>query len=221
LSAALRELREAYDNLLLQSRDYLHEAFGVAQQAERLRENLRVRASFLQGRSIEPILTRFVFAATDDQTDDTQWLKAVVMVISDKPSESWTDADAEAFELKLADVARRFKYLEAIAADNNALWTGQAEARRISLIGTDGKETCEIAWIDEKQRAHFDALAEDILQTHPLDMAERRGLLAVLAEKILNPVVGADTKWQKTRGGKETDSKEGQQGETHSRHFRR
>jgi hypothetical protein len=221
LSAALRELREAYDNLLLQSRDYLHEAFGVAQQAERLRENLRVRASFLQGRSIEPILTRFVFAATDDQADDAQWLKAVVMVVSDKPSESWTDADAEAFELKLADVARRFKYLEAIAADNNSLWMGQAEARRISLIGTDGKETCEIAWIDEKQRAHFDALAEDILHTHPLDMAERRGLLAVLAEKILNPVVSADTKWQKTRGSKETDSKEGQQGETHSRHFRR
>lgn len=221
LSAALRELREAYDNLLLQSRDYLHEAFGVAQQAERLRENLRVRASFLQGRSIEPILTRFVFAATDDQTDDAQWLKAVVMVISDKPSESWTDADAEAFELKLADVARRFKYLEAIAADNNALWIGQAEARRISLIGTDGKETCEIAWIDEKQRAHFDVLAEDILQAHPLDMAERRGLLAVLADKILNPVIGADANLQKTLGGKGKDSKEGQQGETHSRHFRR
>lgn len=221
LSAALRELREAYDNLLLQSRNYLHEAFGVAQQAERLRENLRVRASFLQGRSIEPILTRFVFAATDDQTDDIQWLKSVIMVISDKPSESWTDADAEAFELKLADVARRFKYLEAIAADNNALWAGQAEARRISLIGTDGKEACEIAWIDEKQRAHFDALANDILHTHPLDMAERRVLLAVLAEKILNPAVRAGTRWQETSDGKGKDSKEGQRGEAHPRHFRR
>lgn len=221
LSAALRELREAYDNLLLQSRDYLHEAFGVAQQAERLRENLRVRASFLQGRSIEPILTRFVFAATDDQTDDAQWLKAVIMVISDKPSESWTDADAEAFELKLADVARRFKYLEAIAADNNALWASQAEARRISLIGTDGKEICEIAWIDEKQRAHFNAIAEDILQTRSLDMAERRVLLAVLAEKVLNSTSGADLNIQKTLGGKGKGSNEGEQGETHSRHFRR
>lgn len=205
LSDALRELREAYDNILLQSRDYLYEAFGVAQQAERLRENLRVRASFLQGRSIEPILTRFVFAVTDDQTDDVQWLKAVIMVISDKPSESWTDADAEAFELKLADVARRFKYLEAIAADNNALWTDQAEARRISLIGTDGKETCEIAWIDDRQRAHFDVLAENILQAYPLDMAERRGLLAILAEKILNPAIGADTTLQKKLGDKGKD----------------
>ncbi len=221
LSAALRELREAYDNILLQSRDYLYEAFGVAQQAERLRENLRVRASFLQGRSIEPILTRFVFAVTDDQSDDAQWLKAIIMVISDKPSESWTDVDTEAFELKLADVARRFKYLEAIAADKNGLWTGQAEARRISLIGTDGKETCEIAWIDEKQRAHFDALAEDILQAHPLDMAERRGLLAVLAEKILNPAIGTVATLQKTLEGKGNDSKEGAQLETHSRHFRR
>lgn len=221
LSVALRELREAYDNLLLQSRDYLHAAFGVAQQAERLRENLRVRASFLQGRSIEPILTRFVFAATDGQTDDAQWLKAVLMVISDKPSESWTDADAESFELKLADVARRFKHLEAIAADNNALWEGQAEARRMSLIGTDGKEICEVAWIDERQRARFDALAEDILQTHSLDAAERRVLLAVLAEKILNPVVGAGTKWQKTRKSEKEESVEGRHNETHPRHFRR
>jgi hypothetical protein len=221
LSVALRELREAYDNLLLQSRDYLHEAFGVAQQTERLRENLRVRASFLQGRSIEPVLTRFVFAATDSQPDDTQWLKAVLMVISEKPTESWTDADAEAFELKLADVARRFKHLEAIAADNNALWEGQAEARRISLIGTDGKETCEVAWIDEKQRAHFDAMAEDILKTHSLDSAERRVLLAVLAEKVLNPVVGAGTKWQKARDGEKKDLGEGKHSETHPRRFRR
>lgn len=221
LSAALRELREVYDNLLLQTRDYLHEAFGVTQQTERLRENLRVRASFLQGRSIEPILTRFVFAATDDQTDDTQWLKAVVMVIADKPTESWTDTDAEAFELKLADVARRFKYLEAIAADNQALWTGQAEARRISLIGTDGKETCEIAWIDESQRAHFDKLAEEILQEQPLDAAAQRVLLAVLAEKILQPAVKPATKWQKPGGSKEKTGKEGQPDETHSRHFRR
>jgi hypothetical protein len=166
-------------------------------------------------------LTRFVFAATDSQTDDAQWLKAVLMVISDKPSESWTDADTEAFELKLADVARRFKHLEAIAADNNAMWEGQAEARRISLIGTDGKETCEVAWIDEKQRAHFDALAEDILRTHSLDSAERRVLLAVLAEKVLNPVVGASMKWQTARDSEKTDSEEGKHSETHPRYFRR
>lgn len=220
LNTALLELRVAYDNLLLQARDYLHEAFGVTQSAERLRENLRVRASFLQGRSIEPILTRFVFAATDDQTDDVQWLKAVAMVIADKPTESWLDADAEAFELKLADVARRFRYLEAIAANNQALWAGQAEARRISLIGTDGKETCEIAWIDENQRAHFDKIADDILQAQSLDTAGRRVLLAVLAEKVLNAQANADLQWRKPRG-KENEMKGDQPDETYSRHFRR
>jgi hypothetical protein len=89
------------------------------------------------------------------------------------------------------------------------------------LISTDGKETCEVAWIDEKQRVHFDALAEDILQTHVLDLAERRVLLVVLAEKILNTIVGADTKWQKTHSGEDKDSKEGQLSEAHPRHFRR
>jgi hypothetical protein len=217
LSSTLRELREAYDTLLLQSREYLQEAFGVAHQVERLRENLCTRANFLQGRSIEPTLSRFVLAATDDQADDSQWLKSVLMVISDKPSESWTDADLEAFELKLADVARRFKYLEAISADNNAGWADQIEAHRISLVRADGKETCEIAWIDEKRRAHLDALAEEILQAHPLDLLERRGLLAVLAEKILNPEISINVTLQKNRN----DSKEGDGHEAHSRNFRR
>ena len=220
LTTTLRELREAYDTLLIQSREYLQEAFGVVHQAERLRESICMRANFLQGRSIEPTLSRFVLAATDDQTDDTQWLKSVLMVISDKPSESWADADVEAFELKLADVARRFKYLEAISADNNAGWTEQIEAHRISLTGADGKETCEIAWIDEKRRDHLNILAEEILRAHPLDIAERRSLLAVLAEKILKPKIGVDVTEQKKLEDKRNDSTEGDRHETHSRNFR-
>ncbi|MDX2040257.1 MAG: hypothetical protein SF097_03365 [Acidobacteriota bacterium] len=186
LIAALKELREAYEKLLNQCREYIYEAFAIKQGIEHLREHLRVRASFLVGRSIEPALTRFVFAATDDLVEDSQWLKAVAMVISDKPTESWTDNDADAFELKLADVARRFKHLEAIAADNNSAWTNHAEAKRISVIGTDGKELYDVAWIDETQKAHLEKIATEFLQELKLEPAEQRALLAVLTEKVLD-----------------------------------
>jgi hypothetical protein len=187
LSAALKELREAHEQLLSECRAYIHEAFGVRQDAARLREDLRSRASYLQGRSIEPVLTRFVFAATDDSSAEPQWLQSLVMVIADKPSESWTDADADAFDLKLSDVARRFKHLEAIIRDNNALWNSQAEARRISVVRTDGTELYDVAWIDEHERPALEHQADEILRGLNLDKPQQRALLAVLTEKILTP----------------------------------
>jgi hypothetical protein len=177
LTSALKELRESYEILLSRSRDYIYEAFGVRQDKEHLREDLRSRASYLQGRSIEPILTRFVFAATDDLTDEQQWLQGLVMIIADKPSESWTDSDAEAFELKLSDIARRFKHLEAIIRDNNALWATRAEARRVSIVRTDGTELHDIAWIDEDHRETLENKADEIIQSLDFGKSEQRAVL--------------------------------------------
>ena len=187
LQTALKELRDAHEQLLGQCRIYIHDAFGVRQDESRLREDLRSRASYLQGRSIEPILSRFIFAATDDSTEDQQWLQSLVMVIADKPSESWTDADPDVFELKLSDVARRFKHLEAIIRDNATMWSSRAEARRLSVTRTDGTEFFDVAWIDENERVVLEDKAEEIVRDLSLTAPQQRALLAILTEKILSP----------------------------------
>lgn len=191
LQTALKELRDAHDQLLGQCRGYIHEAFGVRQDEGRLREDLRSRASYLQGRSIEPVLSRFTFAATDDSAEEQQWLQSMVMVIADKPSESWTDADADVFELKLSDIARRFKHLEAIIRDNAALWNSSAEARRLSVTRTDGTEVFDVAWIDEHERTALEGKADDIIRGLNLAGPQQRALLAILTEKILSPVAAS------------------------------
>jgi hypothetical protein len=191
LQTALKELRDAHDQLLGQCRSYIHEAFGVRQDESRLREDLRSRASYLQGRSIEPILSRFIFAATDDSSDEQQWLQSLVMVIADKPSESWTDADADVFDMKLSDIARRFKHLEAIIRDNAAMWNSSAEARRLSVTRTDGTEVFDVAWIDEQDRAALENKAEEIIRNLSLPGPQQRALLAILTEKILSPIVAS------------------------------
>jgi hypothetical protein len=187
LQTSLKELRDAHEGLLAQCRAYIHEAFGVRQNESRLREDLRSRASYLQGRSIEPVLSRFIFAVTDDSSDEQQWLQSLVMVIADKPSESWTDADADVFELKLSDVARRFKHLEAIIRDNAAMWNSRAEARRLSITRTDGTEFFDVAWIDETERAALEDKAEKVVRELNLAGPQQRALLAILTEKILSP----------------------------------
>lgn len=191
LQTSLKELRDAHEQMLAQCRAYIHEAFGVRQDAHRLREDLRSRASYLQGRSIEPILSRFIFAATDDSSGEQQWLQSLVMVIADKPSESWTDANADVFELKLSDVARRFKHLEAIIRDNAAMWHSCAEARRLSVTRTDGTEFFDVAWIDEHERSALEDKAELIIRGLNLAGSQQRALLAILTEKILSPAAAS------------------------------
>ncbi|MEA5507009.1 hypothetical protein VB735_28725 [Halotia wernerae UHCC 0503] len=51
---------------------------------------------------------------------------------ADKSAESWIDDDAIAFEMKLADLVRRFKNLEALQKEVAANGEG-FEARRITL----------------------------------------------------------------------------------------
>lgn len=215
LTSVLKELREAYEVVLLgQCREYIYEAFGVRQDEGRLREDLRSRASYLQGRSLEPILTRFVLTATDDIVDDEQWLQGLIMIVADKPAESWTDSDAEAFELKLSDIARRFKHLEAIIRDNSSLWGNRAEARRISVVKTDGTELHDIAWIDESQREALESKAEDIIQNLSSDRLQQRALLAILTEKILSS-------GQNSFLGRSDELTREENDETHSRALRR
>lgn len=186
LALALKEIRETYDQLLSDCRAYLYEVFGVKQDVSRLREDLRTRASYLQGRSIEPILSRFIFTATENSNDDTEWLQSILMTIADKPVDSWTDADSDTFELKLSDIARRFNHLEAINKNNTRLWNGSAEARRVSIIKTDGSELHDIAWIDEIQKPLIEKQVEEILGKISDDKTQQKALLAVLAERILD-----------------------------------
>ncbi|MCT7980491.1 DUF4007 family protein [Laspinema olomoucense] len=118
----------------------LYEAFGIRSPETKLREDLRVRASYIGGQSLERRLTSFAQAAADESKSDKQWLEALVMIVADKPGESWTDEDATGFEIKLSDIARRFKNLEALQKEVAAKGEG-FDARRITVTRPDGEET--------------------------------------------------------------------------------
>lgn len=72
---------------------------------------------------------------------------------SDKPAESWTDKDVTRFELKLSDLTRRFKNLEALRAEVDAKGTG-FDARRITVNRPDGQEINQIVGIDRDCLRH-------------------------------------------------------------------
>lgn len=181
----LRELHTAYDSLLRDCQSLLHNAFGVHQGEQKLREDLRVRANYLVEKCIEPTLRRFTKAAVDEQAEDKEWLEALVMIVADKPAESWTDKDVTRFEIELADLVRRFQNLEALQKETTAKGEG-FEARRITVTHADGQETHRLVWVDNEQETQVDELVEEVLKVLPDNPQIQQAVLTKLTERILN-----------------------------------
>ncbi|MFO0210301.1 MAG: hypothetical protein ACK53E_05885, partial [Pseudanabaena sp.] len=64
--------------LLTDCQSLLHDAFAVRHDEAKLREDLRMRASYLTDNCSERLLKRFVLAAADETVDDRQWLAEIL-----------------------------------------------------------------------------------------------------------------------------------------------
>ena len=184
----LQEVQTAYDRLLTDCQSLLHDAFAVRRGDEKLREDLRVRASYLTGNCSERLLKRFVLAAADETVDDRQWLESLLMIVVDKPAESWTDADLRSFEPKLTDLARRFMNLEALQKGMVASKNKGFDARRITISHPDGQEVHQLIWLDPQDSDRLEPLVEKILNEAIVQGSDRlqQALIAKLAERVLN-----------------------------------
>ncbi|MEN9251558.1 MAG: hypothetical protein Q6L58_03875 [Thermostichales cyanobacterium BF3_bins_165] len=192
LVQALQEIQTCYDRLLADCRSLLFSAFGVGAEIEQLREHLRVRARYLVGQVLEARLRRFILAAVEESKPDPEWLESLVMVVADKPAESWSDEDVTAFEVKLGDLARRFKNVEALQSEVRAR-DPQAgfEARRMTVTRPDGQEVHQIVWMDERSQRLINAEVDRLLKALP-DPQQQMALMATLAERLFEPRQGVD-----------------------------
>jgi hypothetical protein len=192
LVQCLHEIQTAYDTLLSDCQKYLYDAFGVRSKAVNLREDLRVRASYLEGQCVEPTLKHFVGTAIDEKISDKDWLESLVRTIADKHPKGWVDEDLSRFEIALSDLVRRFQNLEALRTEMRRQGKG-FEALRITVTEPNGKEVHEVVWVDADHEALFDRLVKDILSTPELKDNSRlqKGFLARLNEKLLNQTPGA------------------------------
>ena len=112
-----------------------------------------------------------------------------MMVIADKPPESWNDEDVIGFEVKLADIARRFKNLEALETETTTKREGKT-ASRITLTRSDGMETHRLLWVDEELEERVNEIVNNVLGTIPDNEQIRQAVLAKLTERILDVQTG-------------------------------
>lgn len=182
LVESLREIHSAYDNLLTDCRKLLYSAFGLRGDVDQLREDLRYRSEQLLTSFLESSLQRFARAALERKASDRQWLEAVVMVIADKPAESWKDEDVIRFELTLSDLSRRFKNVEALRAEVRSDQAIGFESRRITVTRPDGSEVHQMVWLDPAQQQQVDPIVDKLLEGCPQKL--QQALLTRLTERI-------------------------------------
>ncbi|WOB45734.1 hypothetical protein HNI00_10480 [Thermoleptolyngbya oregonensis NK1-22] len=192
LVQALREIHTAYDVLLADCEQLLHHAFGLRSERDRLQADLQFRAKYLLGICADPLLDRFVRAAANDPPNPKAWLEALLMIVADRPAESWRDGDRLAFEQRLGDLARRFKNLEALQKDIAARGDRGFDARRITVTRPDGAEIHQMVWIDPQQQQQLDPLIDQLL-AQCQDPQLQQALVARLTERVLDPSPSLDS----------------------------
>lgn len=185
---SLRELHGLYPALLAHCRQLLVDAFGVRLDASEVRDDLRIRASHLVEGCLDRRLRSFLLAAMAREGSDDDWLESLLLIVADKPATSWNESDIAAFEMNLADIARRFGDLEAIYKD--LLTRRDAEGydvKRVTITDPTGTETREVVWIDHRDRDQIEREVNRwFAEFGDKDPRFQRAVAAALASRVFS-----------------------------------
>jgi len=187
LILSLQELQTTYENVLNRCKNLIGQAFSIASEIKELRSYLRAIATRVNSNTkvLELNLKRFISAGINIELDDKSWLEALLMVIADKPVISWTDNDELVFEVKLGEVTRRFKNIEAIIELKGEENEG-FEARKITVTFPDGKEINEVIWLDRKDQEEVNNIVNKIIGSEIFNNNDKikRALLTTIIERV-------------------------------------
>lgn len=200
LVMALQELQAAYDNLLSHNKKLLGDAFSIRRDLDGLREYLTAVVNRVNSHTaiIELALKRFIQAVMNKDLDDRAWLESVVMVVSDKPVDSWTDKDALSFEIKLGALVKRFKSIEAIIELSPDMNKG-FEAKKVTITHQDGREFTEVLWLEAAEKDEISTLSQRIKNEYfQYSDKMNKALLSSIIEEVLSPKV-AQEKGEKSK----------------------
>lgn len=186
LATAVRELRGAYRHLLRSLAGVLAKELGGNSDPEALRAEAQDRTGSLVDRVFEPRLRSFVHALNDSGLEDDDWLAALGLNLTGRPSSSWGDDDETRFGLELRRMMRTLQDAEVLSFESLAPRNASVLARRVTVTSPDGTAVSRVVWLETEEletlRPRFDEFLASIERTAGIDAIET--LLAVVAERI-------------------------------------
>jgi hypothetical protein len=189
LKDALRELKQAYPNLLDSMRGLLVQAFSLDRHTplEELRAILRGRLEGLDSYTVDVDgLRAFIRRVVKPNGKDEEWFTNILMFLGQKPPRKWSDTDLDAAEFRLSEFSRRLNDLEKLRVHFEGVQHRRGTDFDVLLLRTVRKgasERDEIVCIDKGTRAAYKTVKAKLAK-NLTDLGDRELRLAVLAELV-------------------------------------
>ena len=189
--AALLELQQTYENLIVDLTGLIFEAMGVS--GPEARGTLRLQADDVFNHTTEPRLRAFSHNLADQALDETNWAEAVSTMVIGKTPKAWSDNDRARFDVSLSELARTFRNTLVLVRERQTQRQrhgNEAETIRLSVLDLSAGETAEVISILPGERQEWartvakiqEILGELIENRSPKLVAAALGL--VLKERL-------------------------------------
>ena len=189
LTETLRELRDAYTNLLDKQKELLAQAFNIDPKLslEEVRKILAGNCHGLDNYTIDMQgLRAFIMRLTKSSSTDEEWFENVLMFLGNKPSKKWHDSDQDTAEYRLADFSRRVIDLEKLRLhdkDRALKINGDFDVYLLRSIKKGGEIQDEVVAVAQKSIKPISEAKEDILN-RLRELPDKEIMLGALAEVV-------------------------------------
>jgi len=217
IHAGLLELQEAYPALLQTVAKRFYAAFDQNPKMN-AEEALSYFRTIVTGQSTHLLASKILhpnvsaLARVFSETNSTQqeWLEKAAMVVADKPTNNWKDADIDSFEIKLSETAGAFKRLYFLVHKSSAKSSG-FESALVTITKPNGEESREIISLEksiEKELEQHLEKIEQILQNTSSPAAAKKVLLLKLAKEVIQLQTQIESEISKATAKEIKNSKE-------------
>ncbi len=189
LQGCLKELKDAYPNMVKQQIKMLLEAFHMSPDSDLtdLRRKAIGRYEGLDQHTVDVDgLRAFIKRITKRQGDDESWLENVLMFLGQKPTKKWTDTDRAEADVKLSDFAKRILDLEALRVHydrSKKNMDGEFDVILLKSLKKGSEPIDEVVAIDRKRKDAIQGCKAELLNAL-YEHSDRELQLAALAEVV-------------------------------------
>ena len=117
LRHALREVQDAYPDLLVRCRTVMARQLELPAPPDDFTAELRERSRRVLEVAVDPTLKSFVVRGADGSLEPDDLLVSLLTQLANKPPAEWADTDEDRFQIRLAEVTRRFRNMETLLVD--------------------------------------------------------------------------------------------------------
>jgi len=184
LQDALRELSEAYENLLKTLQTRIAAVFRLnSELPSHQRHELASRAHLLLPHTSDTKLKAFLVRVTEEVLDTQGWYESIASLLAQRPPSQWRDEDNSKFTNALHEIARSFYKLEPIAFEINQ------DDHSPSEINTQAIDQVRLSVTMRYKDEH-----EQVISIHPEDTQLINTLYERLEKEIKNSGLSIETK---------------------------